>query len=386
MPRNRSELPVVRRVIGARLNTAIRVRMAQPLIGVEERNAVDRVLRSGSLTQGPEVDAFETEFSEIVGGRHCVALNSGTSALHVTLLALGVGPGDEVIVPSFTFAATANAVRLVGAEPVFADIDPQSYCLDPDSIDAVVSPRTAAIMPVHLYGHPADMSRIAAIARRHGLLVIEDAAQAHAASVDGNPVGSIGDAAAFSFYPTKNMTSGEGGMAVFSGDEAARTARLLRNQGMDVPYENEIVGFNLRMTDIHAAIGRVQLGRLEQLTRRRRSTAASLSAALEGSDVVQAPVENPRCRHVFHQYTIRSHRREHFKDLLERAGVESRVFYPTGVHKLPAFTGRSVEEPAHLPETDRASEEVLSLPVGPHVSDSEVEYLTATVSKVVSEL
>jgi dTDP-4-amino-4,6-dideoxygalactose transaminase len=360
--------------------------MAQPMIGAEERSAVDRVLRSGSLTQGPEVAAFETEFSELVDSRHCVALNSGTSALHVTLLSLGVGPGDDVIVPSFTFAATANAVKLVGAQPVFVDIDPETYCLDPDAVDAAITARTAAIMPVHLYGHPADTARIGAIAQRHGLLVVEDAAQAHAASAHGKPVGSIGDAAAFSFYPTKNMTSGEGGMAVFADEDAARTARLLRNQGMELPYENEIVGFNLRMTDIHAAVGRVQLGRLEDLTQKRRSNAAALSYALEASDAVQAPVERPGYRHVFHQYTIRSEQRDRIREVLELSGVESRVFYPTGVHRLPAFTDQSGAEPRHLPETDRASAQVLSLPVGPHVVDARLQYLIETVAKVVTEL
>src|SRR4051794_30148815 len=202
---------------------------AQPLIGDEERAAVDRVLRSGMVAQGPEVAAFENEFSALVDGRHCVAVNSGTSALHLALLGMGIGPGDEVILPSFSFAASANAVCLAGATPVFADIERDSFCLDPAAVEAAVGPATAAIMPVHLYGHPAAMGRLTEIAARHGLAIIEDAAQAHIASLDGRPVGAFGLTAAFSFYPTKNMTTGEGGLVVTPSAEIARTLRLLRN-------------------------------------------------------------------------------------------------------------------------------------------------------------
>ncbi len=278
------------------------VAAAAPMIGAEERAAVDRVLASGRLAMGPEVAAFEQEFATLVAGRPCVAVNSGTSALHLALLALGIGPGDEVIVPSFTFAATANAVALAGASPVFADIDPASFCLDPAAADAAVTPRTAAIMPVHLYGHPADTVRLEEVARRHGLAVVEDAAQAHAASDDGRPVGSLGAAAAFSFYPTKNMTTGEGGMVVCADESVARQVRLLRNQGMERRYANEVVGFNLRMTDIAAAIGRVQLTRLGDWTERRRSTAAHYDMALTG---VRTPTVRAGAHHVYHQYTVR---------------------------------------------------------------------------------
>jgi perosamine synthetase len=243
---------------------------AKPLIGVEEREAVDRVLQSGMLAQGPEVAAFETEFSAIVGNRHCVAVNSGTSGLHMALEAIGMDTGDEVIVPSFTFAATANSVALTGATPVFVDIDPKTFNIDPKAIEAAITPRTKAIQPVHLYGQPASMKEIMDIAKRHNLLVVEDAAQAHMASFDGVPVGAIGDAGIFSFYPTKNMTSGEGGMITTASDEIARQSRLLRNQGMEKRYENEIVGFNTRMTDIHAAIGRVQLRKLAKWTKQRQ--------------------------------------------------------------------------------------------------------------------
>ena len=214
------------------------------------------------VVQGPEVLAFEEEFSAIVDGRHCVAVNSGTSALTLTLMAMGIGRGDEVIVPSFSFAATANAVRLVGAEPVFADIEPATFNVDPRAVESLVGPRTAAIMPVHLYGLGCDMAALGVIAERHGLGVVEDAAQAHGAQVDGRPVGSLGTAGCFSFYPTKNMHSLEGGMVTTADAELARTVRLLRNQGMEQRYANEIVGANMRMTDVAAAVGRAQLGRL----------------------------------------------------------------------------------------------------------------------------
>ncbi len=213
-------------------------------------------MRTGQLASGPEVAAFEEEFSKLVDGLHCVAVNSGTSALHLSVLALGIKPGDEVIMPSFSFAATANSVAITGGVPVFVDIEPGSFCLDPAAIEAAITERTVAIMPVHLYGHPADMDRILSIATRHGLAVIEDAAQAVASSLNGKPAGSFGATACFSFYPTKNSHSVEGGMIVTPDAAVARTLKLLRSQGMLEQYKNEIVGLNNRMSDVHAAVGR----------------------------------------------------------------------------------------------------------------------------------
>jgi perosamine synthetase len=357
--------------------TASLIPAAKPLVGAEEAAAVSAVVLSGNLAQGAEVAAFENEFSEIaVASRHSVAVNSGTSALHMALIALGISSGHEVIVPSFTFAATANAVRLVNAVPVFADIDPATFCLDPDSVEAAVTERTRAIMPVHLYGHPADMTRILDIARRHELLVLEDAAQAHLAEWDGRPVGSIGDAGAFSFYPTKNMTSGEGGMVVTGDSEVARTVRLLRNQGMEVRYRNEIVGFNTRMTDVHAAIGRVQLRRLEAWTADRERNAAFLSEHLRG---VTVPKTSALARHVFHQYTVRIQggARDDFAKALAARGVGNGVYYPTPIHRLPSF-GLECD----LPETEAAAAEVLSLPVHPALSPADLEAIVAGVNAV----
>jgi perosamine synthetase len=345
---------------------------ARPLIGEDERAAVDRVLAGGMVAQGPEVAAFEDEFSKLVDGRHCIAVNSGTSALHLGMLAAGVTTGDEVIVPSFSFAATANAVRLTGATPVFADIERDSFCLDPAAIEAAVTARTAAIMPVHLYGHPAAMREIMAIAKRHGLLVVEDAAQAHAASLDGRPVGSFGQVAAFSFYPTKNMTSGEGGMVVTRDEAVARMVRLLRNQGMERRYENEVVGFNTRMTDIHAAIGRVQLRKLGGWTHDRQRNAAALNEGLEG---VVVPRVADGAVHVYNQYTIRASERDALQAALDERGVGTGVYYPTPIHRLPSF-----DLELDLPETERAAREVLSLPVHPSLSESDVDLVIAAVN------
>ena len=348
---------------------------AKPLIGDEEREAVDRVLRSGMLAQGPEVAAFEQEFSEHFGlGRACVAVNSGTSGLHLGLLSSGLKAGDEVIVPSFTFAATANSVALTGATPVFADIDPDSFCLDADAVEAAVTAKTVGVMPVHLYGHPADMPRLAAVAEKHGMQVFEDAAQAHGASLHGTPVGAFGSFGMFSLYPTKNMTSGEGGMVSVANDEIERLMRLYRNQGMQRQYENEVVGFNARMTDIHAAIGRVQLTKVGGWTKQRQENAAFLSANIKG--VTTPPVADGAV-HVYHQYTIRvpQDRDGMAKALKEEHNIGSGMFYPVPNHRLAPF-----KVDADLPETERAAKECLSLPVHPSLSQDDLERIVTAVN------
>ena len=355
------------------------IAIAQPIIGRDVRRAVNKVLRSGNLTQGPEVAAFEREFSQLVNERECVAVNSGTSALHIALLSLGIGAGDEVIIPSFTFAATANSVALTGAKPVFVDIDIKTYNMDPSLIESAITPKTKAIQVVHLYGLPADMIKIVEIAKRRNLLIIEDAAQAHSALINGQPVGTFGDAAAFSFYPTKNMTSGEGGLIVFKDKEAARLARLYRNQGMEKRYQNEIVGFNLRMTDIHAAIGRVQLKHLLKWSKKRQDNAMTLSSQLQN---VITPVIPNGFSHVFHQYTIRVPKnRDSFSDRLSKAGVGNSVYYPTQVHKLPSFNST-----LSLPQTQLATESVLSLPVHPSLTSRDLKRVINTVNLLVKEI
>ncbi|MEI6372356.1 MAG: DegT/DnrJ/EryC1/StrS family aminotransferase [Actinomycetes bacterium] len=372
---------------------------ARPIIGDDERAAVDRVLRSGMIAGGPEVAAFEEEFSAIVAGRHSIAVNSGTSALHMAFVAAGIGAGDEVIVPSFTFAATANSVALAGATPVFADIEADYFCLDPAAVEAAITPRTRAIMPVHLYGHPAAMHRFAEIAATHDLLIFEDAAQAHAAALDGTPVGAFGTAASFSFYPTKNMTSGEGGMVTTGDADIARRVKLLRNQGMERRYENEVIGFNTRMTDIHAAIGRVQLAKLAGWTKQRQDNAAFLDANISG--VITPPVA-PGATHVYHQYTIRTvgHDRDAFSEALAAEGVGNGVYYPIPNHRLPSLIhfsprpgdGRQCGTQGCcaagacevMPVTEQVARECLSLPVHPSLSQGDLERIAAAVTKVAS--
>jgi dTDP-4-amino-4,6-dideoxygalactose transaminase len=359
---------------------------ARPVIGDDEIEAAVRVLRSGMVVQGPEVKGFEDEFAAYVDGRQCVAVNSGTSALQLALMALGLEPGDEVIVPSFSFAASANAVRLAGAEPVFADIEPDHFCLDPDAVAAAVGPRTVAIMPVHLYGHPADMTTLTALAERHGLAVVEDAAQAHGATWDGRPVGAWGRAGCFSFYPTKNMHSLEGGMVTTGDADFARLVRLLRNQGMEQRYANEVVGANMRLTDVAAAIGRAQLTKLAGWNEQRQANAARLSAGLKH---VGVPPVAPKATHVFHQYTIRVRdgRRDAVQAGLTERGIGSAVYYPTPIHLLRPYLPGA--HPANrdwdLPETMRAADEVLSLPVWPGLTDEELGRIVDAVNELTEE-
>ena len=353
---------------------------AKPIIGDEEREAVDRVLRSGMVAQGPEVAAFEEEFSaHFVPGRPSVAVNSGTAGLHLGLLAAGVGAGDEVIVPSFTFAATGNSVALTGGTPVFVDIEPETFSLDPAAVAAAITPKTKGILPVHLYGHPARMRELEKLAAERGVALYEDAAQAHGASLDGRPVGSFGEFAMFSLYPTKNMTSGEGGMVTTATEEIARRVKLLRNQGMERQYENEVIGFNARMTDIHAAIGRVQLTKVDAWTKTRQANAAFLDANLQG--VVVPPVAE-RAVHVYHQYTVRvpQDRDGFVKALKEEHNVGAGVYYPIPNHRLPSLA--PFAPGVELPETERAAREVVSLPVHPSLTEGDLERIVTAVNAV----
>lgn len=353
--------------------------VAKPLIDRRDIRAVVKVMKSGGMAQGPQVAAFENEFSKFVEGRDCVAVNSGTSALHLALLSLGLGPGDEVIVPSFTFAATANSVALTGAKPVFVDIDPITYNMDPTLIEAAITRQTKAILVVHLYGLPADMLKILIIAEKYGLLLVEDAAQAHLAEVNGKPVGTFGDAAAFSFYPTKNMTSGEGGMIVLRNSYEARICKLYRNQGMEQRYQNEVIGFNLRMTDIHAAIGRSQLRKVEAWTSARKANARFLN---ERISEVSTPFVPEGFSHVFHQYTIRvTFQRDLFSAKLSELGIGNSVYYPTQVHKLPSF-----DLDLNLKHTREATQQVLSLPVHPSLTRRDLNRIADAVNQVGASL
>lgn len=354
------------------------ISVAKPFIGIRERAAVGRVLRSGNLAQGPEVAGFEKEFSQqLLDGRLAVAVNSGTSGLHLGLLAAGIGPGDEVIVPSFTFSATPNSIVLAGATPVFCDINPETYAIDVRHLQTLIGPSTKAVMPVHLFGHPASMTQIMTIAARHGIAVFEDAAQAHGASENGRRVGTFGGFAMFSLYPTKNMTSGEGGIVSCADEEIARKIRLLRNQGMEAQYQNEIVGYNNRMSDIHAAIGRVQLTRIQKWTEIRRSNARYLSS---GIDQLRTPVELVGCKHVYHQFTVRvPEDRDGFAAALRREfGIGSGVYYPVPTHRLRSL--RAYTRDISLPESERAAIEVLALPVHPGLSRKNLDSIVRAVN------
>ncbi len=351
------------------------IRISRPSIGEEEIRAVERVLRSGNLTQGPEVEQFELEFRAKLGlPGSCVAVSSGTDALVLGLRAAGIGPGDAVVVPSFTFAGTVNAVVLAGATPLFADIDPHTYGLDAASVEAVATPATRAVLAVHLYGHPADLTALGEVARRRGLLLFEDAAQAHGARWHGRPVGSFGSFGAFSFYATKNLTTGEGGMVCCAEDQLRDTVRILRNQGMTGAYQHVLVGQNARMTELAAAIGREQVRRFDDQLRRRRSNARFLAAGLRR---VQVPTEAPGARHVYHQFTVRiPEGRDRFREALrDEHAVESRVYYPTPAHLLAPFRRGSPD----LPETLRASRECLSLPVHPGLTPGDLHRIVEAV-------
>lgn len=353
--------------------------VVKPVLGVEEEEAVLGVLRSGQIAQGARVAELEERFAELVGTRHAVASSSGTASLHLNLLALGIGPGDEVITSPFTFIASANAILYVGATPVFADIDPRSFNLDPGAVAARITPRTKAILPVHLYGNPADMPAFCRLAERYDLQLVEDAAQAHGAAIDGRQVGTFGTGN-FSLYPTKNITSVEGGILTTSDDGLADRARKLRNHGQTDRYRHEMLGYNLRMSDVHAAIGLAQFGRLASFTERRRWNARYLDDGLAG--VVETPYVHRGYTHVYHQYTIRisNGRRDHVAALLRERGVGTAVHYPTPVHLQPLYQDLGYRD--SLPEAERAAREVLCLPVHPSLSEQDLETIVREVRAV----
>jgi dTDP-4-amino-4,6-dideoxygalactose transaminase len=351
------------------------ISLSRPAIGEEEVEAVCRVLRSGQLAQGPEVATFEEEFAAFLApdGQpvHAVASSNGTTALQMALMGLGIGPGDEVIVPAFTFIASANAVRMVGATPVFVDVEQDYFTIDPAAVEAAITPSTAAVMAVHLYGQPADLDALAPIVARHKLALVEDAAQAHGASLKGRRVGTTG-VGCFSFYPTKNMTTGEGGMATTTDPAVAERMRLARNHGMNRQYQYEGFGGNLRMTDIGAAIGRVQLRRLQDWNAERRRNAAWLDEHLVG---VLTPAVRPEVEHVYHQYTVRSADRDALLERLRESEVGFGIYYPSPIPRTAPY-----EQQTDLPVTQRLCEEVVSLPVRPGLSCRELEAVAAAVA------
>ncbi|MDS0281789.1 DegT/DnrJ/EryC1/StrS family aminotransferase [Haloarcula onubensis] len=355
------------------------VSIASPAVGREEIHKVHEVLRSGRLSGGEAVDAFGSEFADYCDVAHGIPTSNGTTALHAALAALDIGPGDTVVTTPFSFIATANAIRHVGAEPLFADIDPETYNLDPDRVDAVAADAADgvdAILAVHLYGCPAPVSELQSVADRHDAALVEDCAQAHGATYRGDPVGSFGDAGCFSFYPTKNMTTGEGGMVVTDRDDVAQRCHSFIDHGRSPDGGHERVGHNFRMTDICAALGRVQLSKLDDFVAARRENAAQFDDAIDG-DAIQPPVEPADCRHAYHQYTVRTADRAALADHLADYGVDSAVYYPTPIHEEPAYDGFDVQ----LPAAERAASEVLSVPVHPELSPRDVRSISLALTE-----
>jgi dTDP-4-amino-4,6-dideoxygalactose transaminase len=336
-------------------------------IRTEVNEAIARVLESCEFTLGSEVAAFEQEFAAYCSARQGIGVNTGTSALHLALLAAGVGPGDEVITVPFTFVATVSAICYTGATPVFVDVDPQSYTMDPGGIGAVITRRTRAIIPVHLYGQPADMDPISAIARKHGLVVIEDAAQAHGADYKARRTGGLGDMACFSFYPGKNLGAyGEGGMVVTDDPGYARTIRMLRDWGAERKYHHVLKGYNYRLEALQGAVLREKLRHLDKWTEARRTAAAHYDRLHAGSGV-QTPTPMCYARHVYHIYAIRTQQRAAWQATLQAQGIHTGIHYPTPVHLLPAFADLGYAA-GRFPEAERAANEVLSLPMYPELT------------------
>lgn len=350
--------------------------IAKPDIGNEEIDAVSEVLASGIIAEGKRVAEFESAFADYINTDHAVAVNSGTAALHTALLAHGIGKGDEVITTSFSFIATANSITYCGAKPVFVDIEPETFNIDTELIEESITRHTKALMPVHLYGHPAEMKTINEIAEDNDLVIIEDACQAHGATYNGNKVGSFGTGT-FSFYPTKNMTTGEGGIVTTNDSEVARKARMIRAHGSQERYLHEMIGYNFRMTDIAAAIGLIQLKKVERYNSARMRNASMLSEKLKNIDGITVPTVREGCNHVFHQYTIRVDNRDELVTKLKQNDIGTGIYYPIPIHKQPTYieSGYKYE----LPICEKAAKEVISLPVHPGISEQNIEQIIENV-------
>ncbi len=357
--------------------------ISRPSLGAEEQDAVREVLESGHIASGPRTVAFEDAFAEACGTEHALLVNSGTAAVEVALRATGVSPGDEVLTTPFSFIASVNPLLLMGARPRFVDVDPRTYTLDPDLLEAAVTEKTKAILAVHLYGLPAGMDAVREVAERHDLAVVEDACQAHGATYRGKPAGGLGDVAAFSFYATKNLTMGEGGAVTTDDDEVAAFVRSYRNHGRPPStglgtYEHVQCGNNFRTSDIHAAIGLVQLRRLGALNEQRRRNAERLSRALAG--VVPAPFVPPDVEPSWHQYTLRVHDRDRFVQEMRDRGVQCGVYYPRVLYEYPHLA----EYASPCPEAERAAREVVSLPVHPSLTEAELDAVAEAVRDVLA--
>ncbi|MBC2697466.1 MAG: DegT/DnrJ/EryC1/StrS family aminotransferase [ANME-2 cluster archaeon] len=350
--------------------------IAKPLLGADEVHAVTDAIMSAIIAEGPRVADFEQAFADYIDVEHAIAVNSGTAALHATLLAHGIGDGNEVITTPFTFIATSNSVLFTGARPVFVDIDEDTFNINPDAIMEKITQKTKAILPIHLYGHPADMNAIMEIAEDHNLAVIEDACQAHGAVYNKKKVGSFGTGT-FSFYPTKNMTTSEGGMITTNDQNIADRARMIRSHGSRKRYVHEMLGYNFRMTDISASIGLVQLNKLDEFTRKRQNNAEYLSGGLKGIDGITVPIVGRNCEHVFHQYTIRAKDRDELVKTLNEKGVGTGIYYPIPTHKQLFYQELGYND--SMPKCEIAASEVISLPVHPSVTQNELDYVIEVI-------
>jgi perosamine synthetase len=359
------------------------INIASPMMGNEEIDAVDAVLRSGLLAQGPKVAQLEEDFAKYCGTKYAVAVSNGTAALHSALFAAGVEPGDEVITTPFTFVATVNAILFLGAKPVLVDIDPTSFNISTDLLEKAITPKTKAILPVHLYGQPCDYDEIAAIASRHSLIVIEDACQAVGATYKDKKAGNLGDMACFSLYATKNITSGEGGIVTTNNKEYAETIRRFRQNGMNGPYEYQHIGYNYRLTDIQAAIACRQLERIEGFTQKRISNAAKLNAELAGIKGLIVPLISDSRTHVFHQYTVRLTAefplsREDLIVKLRDSGIATGVYYPKPLHFYDHIAKIGYKE-GDFPKAELAASQVLSLPVHQKVENDDIQHMARII-------
>jgi dTDP-4-amino-4,6-dideoxygalactose transaminase len=346
----------------------------------EIKDAIEAVLESQHFILGPEVQTLEREIAAYLGSGFGAGVASGTDALILALKAIDIGPGDEVLCPSFTFIATADAVSLLGAKPVFIDINPQTFTIAPENIEKAISPRTKAIVPVHLYGQAADMDAIMKVARQHSLRVVEDCAQAIGATYKGKKVGTFGDIGCLSFFPSKNLGGcGDGGMIVTDSEVLAKRIRSLRSHGAVKKYFSEEQGWNSRLDEIQAAILRVKLRHLESWNVARREKAASYDILLRDIRDLEIPAINPLCTHVFHQYTIRVPRRAYVQNFLAEAGISTAVYYPTPIHLQPIYDSLGYR-PGDLPETEKAADEVLSLPIYPELTEAQIQRVADTLT------
>ena len=348
-------------------------------ISEEITQAIQRVVKRGWFILGEEVKHFEEEFSKYVGTKYGIGVNSGSGAIFLALKALGIGKGDEVITVSHTFISTVDAIVRNGAKPVFVDIEPDTYCIDVTKIEGKITKKTRAILPVHLYGHPADMKPIMEIAQKYNLYVIEDACQAHGAEYKGKKVGSIGDLGCFSFYPIKNLGAyGDGGMIVTNNEELAEKLRMLRNYGQSKKYYHDFVGVNSRLDEIQAAILRVKLKYLDEWNERRRKVATLYNELLEDSMIV-TPIEKEYAKHVYHLYVIRYKNRGMLQQHLSKNGIQTQIHYPIPIHKQKAYLNLGFN--VHLPVTEKICDEILSLPMHPWLKNYEVSSITEVIKK-----